>query len=83
MVRCGLVDDDQLTGKSCLFVRIDNTVLLAEKARIQVKTPYPSGEVEALCIPEAICDVVGNVSDARNPDDPGKTAMVGDVTTRA
>ena len=34
VVRRGLVDDDQLTGKCCLIVRIDNTVLLAEKARI-------------------------------------------------
>ncbi|KAK3788520.1 hypothetical protein RRG08_030221 [Elysia crispata] len=84
VVRRGLVDDDQLTGKCCLIVRIDNTVLLAEKARIQVKTPYLSGEVEALCIPEVICDlVVGNVPGARNPDDPDMTAMVGAVTTRA
>ncbi|RUS70944.1 hypothetical protein EGW08_021289 [Elysia chlorotica] len=59
-------------------------VLLAEKARIQVKTPYLSGEVEALCIPEVICDlVVGNVPGARNPDDPDMTPMVGAVTTRA
>ncbi|KAK3791391.1 hypothetical protein RRG08_012573 [Elysia crispata] len=84
VVRRGLVGDDQLTGKCCLIVRIDNTVLLAEKARIQVKTPYLSGEVEALCIPEVICGlVVGNVPGARNPDDPDMTAMVGAVTTRA
>ncbi|KAK3758655.1 hypothetical protein RRG08_061098 [Elysia crispata] len=61
-----------------------DTVLLAEKARIQIKTPYLSGEVEALCISEVICDlVVGNVPGARNPDDPDMTAMVGTVTTRA
>ena len=46
-----LVEDSQLTGKCCLIVRIDNTVLLAEKARIQVKTLYLSGDVKALCIP--------------------------------
>ena len=45
-----LVDDSQLTGKCCLIVRIDNIVLLAEKARIHVKTPYLSGDVEALCM---------------------------------
>ncbi|KAK3783845.1 hypothetical protein RRG08_031686 [Elysia crispata] len=84
VVRRGLVNDDQLTGKCCLIVRIDNTVLLAEKARIQVKTPYLSGEVEALCIPEVICDlVVGNIPVARNPDDPDMTALVGAVKTRA
>ena len=66
MVRRGLVVDDQLTGKCCLIVRIDNRVLLAEKVRIQAKTPYLSREVEALCIPEAICDlVVGNVREPR------------------
>ena len=58
-------------------------MLLAEKVRIQVKIPYLSGEAEALCIPEVICDLVGNVPGARNPDDPDMTAMVGAVTTRA
>ena len=33
VVRRGLVDDDQLTGKCCLIVRIDNAVLLAEKGQ--------------------------------------------------
>ncbi|KAK3750045.1 hypothetical protein RRG08_027368 [Elysia crispata] len=43
-----------------------------------------SGEVEALCIPEVIYDLlVGNVPGAQNPDDPDMTAMVGAVTTRA
>ena len=83
VVRRGLVDDDQLTGKFCLIVRIDYTVLLAEKARIQVKTRYLSGEVEALCIPVVICDlVVGNVPGARNPDVPELTAMVSAVRAR-
>ena len=67
-----------------MIVRSDNRVLLAEKARIQVKTPYLSLEVEALCISEAICDLfVGDVPGARNPDDPDMTAMAGAVTTRA
>ena len=74
-----LVGDTQLTGKCCLIVRIDNTVLLAEKARIHVKIPYLSGDVEALCIPEAIRDPPG----ARNPDDPDMSVMVSAVMTRA
>ena len=79
-----LVEDNQLTGKCCLIFRIDNTVLLEEKARIHVKTPYLSGDIEALCIPEAICDlVVRNVPGARDPDDPDTSAMVGALTTRA
>ncbi|KAK3800341.1 hypothetical protein RRG08_052727 [Elysia crispata] len=75
--------DPQPVPSPAVFPWIDNTVLLADKARIQVKTPYLSGEVEALCIPEVICDVVGNVPGARNPDDPDMTAMVGAVTTRS
>ena len=79
-----LVEDSQLFGKCCLIVWIGNTVLLVEKAKTHVKTPYLSGDVEALCIPEAICDlVVGNVPGARNPDDPNMSVMVGAVTTRA
>ncbi|KAK3753927.1 hypothetical protein RRG08_006310 [Elysia crispata] len=50
VIRRGLVEDDQLTEKCCLIVRIDNTVLLAENARIQVKTPYLYGEVETLYV---------------------------------
>ena len=83
MVSRRLVEGSQLTGKCCLIVQIDNTVLLAEKAKIHVKTPYLSGDVNALCIPEAICDlVVGNVPGARNPDDPDMSVMVSAVMTR-
>ena len=79
-----LFEDSQLTGKCFLIVRIYNTVLLAEKVRIHVKTLYLPGDVEALCIPEAIWDlVVGNVPGARNPDDPDMSVMVSTVTTRA
>ena len=49
-----LVQDSQLIGKCCLIVRIDDTVLLAERSRIHVKTPYLSGDVEVLRIPEVI-----------------------------
>ncbi|GFR64262.1 reverse transcriptase [Elysia marginata] len=71
VVRRQLVDAGQLTGECCLLLRIDNTALLAEKAVINLRTPFLSGEVKALCIPDAICDViVGNVDGARSPEDP-------------
>ncbi|GFR95429.1 zinc finger protein [Elysia marginata] len=42
------------------------------------------GEVKALCIPDAICDViVGNVDGARSPEDPDVSVMVGAATTKA
>ena len=84
VVSLRLVQDSQLIAKCCLIVRIDNTVLLAERARIHVKTPYLSEDVEALCIPKVICDlVVGNVPGARNLDDPDMSVMVSAVMTRA
>ncbi|GFN99129.1 gypsy retrotransposon integrase-like protein 1 [Plakobranchus ocellatus] len=64
--------------------RIDNTALLAEKAVISLRTPFLRGEVKALCIPDAICDViVGNVEGARSPENPDMSVMVGAATTRA
>ncbi|GFR58247.1 hypothetical protein ElyMa_000025200 [Elysia marginata] len=84
VVRRQLADVGQLTGECCLLLRIDNTALLAEKADINLRTPFLSGEVKALCIPDAICDViVGNVDGARSPEDPDMSVMVGAATTRA
>ncbi|GFO42458.1 gypsy retrotransposon integrase-like protein 1 [Plakobranchus ocellatus] len=66
VVRKQLVDASQLTGECCLLLRIDNTALLTEKAVISLRTPFLSGEVKALCIPDAIYDVIlGNVEGAR------------------
>ncbi|GFN97890.1 hypothetical protein PoB_002439600 [Plakobranchus ocellatus] len=84
VVRKQLVDASQLTGECCLLMRIDNTALLAEKAVISLRMPFLSGEVKALCIPDAICDViVGNVEGARSPEDPDMSVMVGAATTKA
>ncbi|GFO14971.1 LOW QUALITY PROTEIN: hypothetical protein PoB_004147600 [Plakobranchus ocellatus] len=84
VVRKQLVDASQLTGECCLLLRIDNTPLLAEKAVVSLRTPFLSGEVKALCIPDAICDViVGYVEGARSPEDPDMSMMVGAATTWA
>ena len=84
VVRRDLVNKGQLTGKTCFILRIDNTMIVAEEAVINVKTPYLSGRVRALCIPNSICDlVIGNVEGARNPDDPDTSVVVGAATTRA
>ncbi|GFO24247.1 hypothetical protein PoB_005075200 [Plakobranchus ocellatus] len=84
VVRKQLVDASQLTGECCLLLRIDNTALLAEKAVISLRTPFLSGEVKALCIPDAISDlIIGNVEGARSPEDPDMFMVVGAATTRA
>ncbi|GFO22580.1 gypsy retrotransposon integrase-like protein 1 [Plakobranchus ocellatus] len=59
------------------LTRINNTALLAEKAVISFRTPFLSGEVKALCIPDAICDVIiGNVERSRSPEDPDMSMVV-------
>ncbi|GFN82371.1 5' exonuclease apollo [Plakobranchus ocellatus] len=84
VVRKQLLDASQLTGECCLLLRIVNTALLAEKAVISLRTPFLSGEVKAMCIPNAICDViVGNVEGDRRLEDPDMSVMVGAATTRA
>ncbi|GFR99803.1 reverse transcriptase [Elysia marginata] len=63
---------------------MDNIALLAEKAVINLRTPFLRREVKALCIPDAICDViVGNVDGDRSTEDPNMSVMVGAATTRA
>ncbi|GFN83871.1 hypothetical protein PoB_001037700 [Plakobranchus ocellatus] len=71
-----LVEESQLTGENCLMIRIDNTALLAEKVVVNLRTSYLSDEIKALCIPDAVCDViVGNVEGARGPEDPDMSVM--------
>ena len=36
---------------------VDNTLREVPVAKIQISTPYLSGEVEALCPPDDICDL--------------------------
>ena len=53
------------------MMMIDKSIKKVPIARIVVDTPYYSGEVEALCLSDAIYDlVIGNISDARPPNDP-------------
>ncbi|GFO40785.1 hypothetical protein PoB_006729000 [Plakobranchus ocellatus] len=77
----GVVEEEQLTRESCLLIRIENTALLAEKAVVNLRTLY--GEVQALCIAYAICDViVRNVRKARGPKNPDMSVMESAATTR-
>ena len=52
----------------------DQTVIRAPIAKIRVDTPYHVGEVNALCFREPICElIIGNISGAREPNDPNQT----------
>ena len=74
VVKSGLVDADQLTGAQQSVVLIDGTVRQFSVARVLVDSPFYVGEVEALCMPNSLCDVViGNITGAREPHDPNLT----------
>lgn len=56
---------EQMTGNVRKSVLIANTARLCPVARIYVHTPYFSGEVEAICMENSICDlIIGNIPEA-------------------
>ena len=70
IVKKKFVRDDLLTGESKLIVRIDNTIVKAPVANIEVDTPYYTGVTEAVCLDDALYDlVIGNIDGARKPHD--------------
>ena len=63
IVKSKFVKDDEFTGEHNYLLRIDNTIVEAKKAIIKVETPFLRGSVEALCLPDALYDlVIGNVA---------------------
>ena len=62
IVKSKFVEDGQFTGKLGYMLRVDNTVIEARKARINIDTPFLKGTVEALCLQDALYDlIIGNV----------------------
>ena len=83
VVKKEFVDDHQFTGRYKYIARIDKTLLKAPVAKVSISTPFLTGEFEALCLNDALCDLtIGNVEGARRPDNPDLT-WVGAMETRA
>ena len=73
IVKRQFVDDEQLTGKQGLMVLVDNTARKAPFVKIYIDTLYLTGKVDDLCLEDVIYDLtIGNVADARAPDDPNE-----------
>ena len=71
VVRSDLVKPEQMTDKVNSVVLIDGTVRQFPVARVRVDSPYLSSEVEALCMPNSLSEVViGNIEGAREPGNP-------------
>ena len=71
VVKTDLVRTDQLTGEQQTCVLIDGTVRQFPLARIYVNSPFFTGEIEALCMPKPVYDIIiGNLKGARDASDP-------------
>ena len=71
IVRRELVKKDYFTGSIGYVMAIDRTLKEAPIAEIKVDTPYSTGVNRAICLRDPLFDlVIGNISGARNPDNP-------------
>ena len=62
VVRRGLVNGDQLTGKNKMCFLIDGTIRHTPVAEIEIDTPFYKASVKAVCTENPLYDViVGNV----------------------
>ena len=83
VVKRELVKDEEMTGDVSLMVLIDNTVRRVPEAVITVNTPYLVGKVKALCLPDAVYDlIIGQVPGACAPDDPDPEWHANDVSSQ-
>ena len=58
---------------------VDETTRIAPMARIFISTPYYTGEVEALCLPDALYDLlIDNINGASHPNDPDEDWNIGE-----
>jgi transposase InsO family protein len=64
--------DPKLFCEGPVIMRLaDNSIRIAQKAKIHVDTPWLTGEVDAVCFPDAPYDLlIGNVRGARPAEDP-------------
>ena len=89
IVKRSLIPPKKLTGEECLLLLADSSVTKVPIAKIEVRTPYYTGEVEAMCMSRPVYDlIIGNVEGARAADDPDphyelKADEICTVTTRS
>ena len=77
IVKRELVAEEQLTGKVGYIMTVARTLLKAPFANVEIKTPYFSGTVEALCLRDPLYPlIIGNIPGARAPNDPDETWCV-------
>ena len=74
VVKRDCVPKEKLLGFDQTCVLIDGTIRKCPLAKVQVDTPYYTGEIKALCMQEPAYDlVIGNVDGVREPGYPDPT----------
>ena len=67
-VREDLVQPGQMTGKVHVCKLFDNTLRVFRIAKVEVNTPFYTGEIEAMVVKEPIYDlIIGNIPGAKDP----------------
>ena len=84
IVKEDLVQKEQMTGTSLYCTLADGTKRKFPVAKIEVNTPYFKGQVEALCMPRPVYDLVlGNIEGVKavgRPDEAWKSGQESDHT---
>ncbi|KAK7105052.1 hypothetical protein V1264_019673 [Littorina saxatilis] len=71
IVKEDLVPTEKFTGDFKWTLMADSKCVKAPVVKIQIDTPYFTGEVEAVCLKKPLYDLlIGNIGGARRPDDP-------------
>ena len=71
VVKAQFVEKEQYLGKDGYMMMMDKTIRKAPLARIMVDTPFYKGDIQALCLPDSIYDlIIGNIPLARPADKP-------------
>ena len=69
IVKKNLVEEKQLTGKVAFCTLADGTKRKFPVGNLNIDTPYYTGKVETLYMPEPVCDLVlGNKDGVRSPE---------------
>ena len=71
VIKKQFVEPNQYTGTYGFMLMADRTVRKVPHARIEIHTPYYMGNVKAVCLTDALYDLlIGNIEGAREPSNP-------------
>ena len=71
VVKAQFVEKEQYLGKDGYIMMMNKTIRQAPLARIMVDTPFYKGDIQALCLPDSIYDlIILNILLARPADKP-------------